>query len=212
MFRRIQSARSMNLFVTIGVSALVAAASAVAAATVTSQSIKDNTIQSRDIKNGTVRAVDIAAATRNAFATDKVPHVEVSQLGAPQSIPNAAVTSVQFDHEVEDSNAMFSLTHADRLVAPTSGLYLVEATIGFESAVAPAGSLEMYMNVMVDGVMGEQRAFTEKPAGNDFYISGVSVVRLAAGNWITIKVRQDAGSAVNIQSSYTHATMTRLGT
>jgi len=241
-----RSVRGTNLLITVVVAGLVSVGSAVAAATVTSQSIRDNSVQSRDIRNHTLLISDLATSTQNIlststsellatirahdgagsridadtidgmsstiFATDSVPHVEVARNLATQSIPNAVLTSVSFDTEVEDSHDMYSAIHPERMTAPTDGLYLVETTIAWDSAVVGANGIELYIESQSATGLVQQRAFTMKPAAGSLYTSGSTVLRLSAGQWVRIRVRQDSGASVNIdQSLYTYATMTRLG-
>lgn len=205
---RLMSSRSSHLVVTIVVAALVASASAWAAATVTSRSIQDNTIQSRDVKNGTLRAVDISAAARSTFtAIPAVPHVEVRRHAAVQSVPSAAVTAISFDTVDENHFGMFDAAQPTHLVAPSAGLYLVEAAAYWPTTSAT--SLELY--ITASNSAGTQRGFTAGPNGGSAIISGSGVVRLAAGNYVRIHVRQDSGVAAALDTNYTYATMTRIG-
>ena len=199
---------SIALVALLGV-AIVASASAWAAATVTSRTIKDNTIQSRDIKNGQVRTVDISAAARYAFTAEAVqPHVEVNVSGTPQSIASISNTPIEFDTEVEDVFGMFSVADPSKIYAPTSGLYLVAASVYWAPAISGATSMEMYIDT--NNSSSTQRGFMSGTNGSSI-ISGTSMVRLEAGQWVRILARHDAPGAVSVNTYYTSVTMTRIG-
>ncbi|MFL5846113.1 MAG: hypothetical protein ACJ762_15610 [Solirubrobacteraceae bacterium] len=146
-----------------------------------------------------------------------VPFVSVYHDGTNQPIPTSTLVSVAFDSEVEDSSSMHSIgLNNDRLIAPVAGVYEVTASISFSgSDVDGHRIVDIYRN----GSARVSRAQVE-PVGDvaeNTIVNISGIVRLAAGEYASITVFQNSGSALSVEvlssapNNLPRAQMVRIG-
>jgi hypothetical protein len=124
------------------------------------------------------------------------------------SIPSGAFTSLTFDTETSDTDSYHSTaSNTDRLTIPTTGPYMITG-----GCIIPIGTpLHRYIEVYKNGTT--RLALTSisawNDAGFDAALSISHVDQFTAGDYVTIRVFQDTGSAKN--ASLIRASIVRLG-
>jgi hypothetical protein len=113
---------------------------------------------------------------------------------ADLSIPSGAWTGLTFNSEVTDSDALHSLTaEPGRLTAPSAGTFLVGGGVTLDSASSGRRGLAVQLNGGNDLVLSVVPAVS----GGYTRLAVCTLVQLAAGDYLTLRVFQDSGAALN---------------
>lgn len=113
---------------------------------------------------------------------------------ADLSIPSGAWTGLTFNSEVTDSDALHSLTaEPGRLTAPSAGTFLVGGGVTLDSASSGRRGLAVQLNGGNDLVLSVMPAVS----GGYTRLAVCTLVQLAAGDYLTLRVYQDSGAALN---------------
>lgn len=117
------------------------------------------------------------------------------------SIPNVTETTVTFDQERFDTNALHSTSiNTGRLTAPVAGKYLIFANVVF---LANATG-ERVALVRLNGGTANIAYGNNMPGSGFASINLATVYSLAAGDYVELRVFQSSGGALTIgkQSEY----------
>lgn len=118
------------------------------------------------------------------------------QPNAGQSIPNQTTTDVTFATEQFDTDAMFNVaSSATRITIVTPGLYNVFG----QAAFAANGTGARIVSVRLNGssTVVEQRNMAVTTASVVSVVNGSGLVRLSAGDYLTLGAYQSSGGALN---------------
>jgi hypothetical protein len=141
---------------------------------------------------GTFPDPTIAPGTITPSMIGAVPAVRAVQ-HTEQSIPQNTVTSLNFDTNVFDSGGMHSTTtHTDRLVAPASGVYLITASVRWQSVGSATFVYESIGTNDTSIVVEDTKPVTP---GTSTYQSVSGVAELSAGEFATTAVMQNSSAA-----------------
>jgi hypothetical protein len=125
---------------------------------------------------------------------------------AAQSIPNAAWTTITWDTEVIDTGGMWVAGTPTKLIAAVAGIYQVSAMVSFDATTLGASrGVDVLRN---DAYLGFQALYMTQGAGRRDAALTSGLVSLTPGQWLTVQVYQDSGSAVN--TSTNSATQTAI--
>ena len=120
-------------------------------------------------------------------------------MSAALSVANTTNTAVTFNSERFDTDTMHSTSaNTDRITFTTAGTYLVGANLGW--AASTAGS--RYVDFLVNGatqIPGEAvEAYDE--AGFGTMQAPSTLYAFTAGQYVTLRVRQNSGGALNLDT------------
>jgi hypothetical protein len=145
--------------------------------------------------------------TAAIFNTKLEAPIVVSELGAVplcvlthslgQTVPNGTAQVLTWDTEIEDAGAMHSVAvNPSRITIVTPGVYAVRAHILFP--VNATGYRLVWFTVNGAGDFGHT---TILPVANDYGTAIASFeMRLAAGEWVDVRVAHDAGVTLTLPS------------
>lgn len=124
-------------------------------------------------------------------------------LSAPQSIPNAAATSIGFDTESYDTDVYHNnVVNPSRITVPSSGLYLATATITFNTNVTGIRQIEVLKNGL--GFVGMANIRSVPIAGFPLILNvSTGPIYLAAGDYLEVFVYQTSGGALSVLAGNT---------
>jgi hypothetical protein len=134
---------------------------------------------------------------------------------AKQSIPNGSTTVVAFTTEQIDKGDCWSLAVSTHLIAPRDGHYLIEANVGWENG----GDIDGTRLLQIFDHDGNTLASVSQRGSADAYVGqylGSPLVHMAAADYVTIRVYQSSGAAMNLYAASTanlhqcHASLIRL--
>lgn len=166
-------------------------------------------------------SVDVVTATGTQTLTNKVVTNVVDNTrayakatrGTAQSIPNNSSTIVDFATTVLDSRTAITTGAAWKYTVPAGhgGVYLVSATVGLDGGAVWPGELRVFKNGSLDTVLDvvASAGGTQSAAMN-----GSTLMSLAAGDYIDIRIIQITGGSVNTiaNAAYNHVEILRLVT
>ena len=139
----------------------------------------------------------ISAAPANAVATIGAAVSLTS--GSTQSVPANTTTPINFNNTLFDTGSYYSGGNPSRFTVPATGLYLVHASICWDSP----GLGERMLFICKNGNYSVQYAANVIPGGavTTGYNPACStscVMSLAAGDYIEACAYQDTGGAINV--------------
>lgn len=162
-------------------------------------------IESPNIADGAVTTPKIAD---NAVTAAKIPNqgLTSAELGmvysthvfnsTVTSIPNGAVTYVNFDSERFDTDGMHSISaDTGRITFVNTGIYAIGANIGLV-----AGTGRRIVDIMLNGTK-ELVRIDMTPSGGEFTVSPTTVYSFTAGDYIQVRIYQASGGALNTFAS-----------
>ena len=143
--------------------------------------LEASSVAAAEVANGSLGTAELSAG---------IPAVRVTNTG-DQAMSELSFNTAAFNSERYDTAAMHSTTtNNSRLTAPVDGLYLVSASVRWESD--PDGIRQLALEGDIGG--------TTTPLGSsDIPSTGLSnqnvstVVQLSAGDFVTVEVRHDSG-------------------
>ncbi len=121
----------------------------------------------------------------------------VTKTGAAQSIPNNSWTSIQWDTEVVDTNAMFAAT-SDTITINASGIYGVSSYLGFVAN----GTGRRILAIVINGVFRDLKSVISDGAVTN-HLGTTGVFSLSVGDAVTIRAWQDSGAGLNTNTNET---------
>ena len=140
-----------------------------------------------------------------------IPAVRI--VGSAPDIPNlgpAGATTVDWGtgQSYETVSTMFDPTEGTEMVAPTSGVYLATASLGFDFNATGTRSVTLAIN----GAATNPACFDRDQATSDgaTFVNASCPVRLFAGDFITVKVTQTSGGNLGF-NGFESASLTWLG-
>jgi len=114
------------------------------------------------------------------------------------SIAHDTYTALTFNSEVYDTDSIHSTgTNTGRLTCQTSGKYLIMATISFTDNAA--GTRWVYFPIGGVGAISNFTVFAANAAGTKIVAS--TIYSLSVGQYVTCKVYQSSGGALNVEYS-----------
>lgn len=117
---------------------------------------------------------------------------------AAQSVPNATWTTVLFNSEYYDTDAMHdTATNTSRITISTTGIYLLTANILFDIG----GTGNRQVDFMKNGSGFIYRGQTTNNISASFFtdVSTSTMMSLTAGDYMEVIVYQTNGAALNIR-------------
>lgn len=116
------------------------------------------------------------------------------------SISNASETRINFDTSVFDSHSAVTTGGSWVFTAPRAGLYLVAATVEYDSTTAWDQGERTYIALYKNGSKNGTLARKEFSANinNTTVMNGSIVVSLAASDTLYITTEQNSGASLNI--------------
>jgi hypothetical protein len=138
----------------------------------------------------TIRDGAVTTAKIGGTPTARVTH------NANQAIPgNAAVTVLAFNTERFDSGTLHDVAaNNTRITAPVAGIYLVTANITWEANATGAREL----NIRRNGTTNVARVVQPGDAVNTTDQEAATLVKLAAGDYVEVALRQNSGAPLNV--------------
>jgi hypothetical protein len=136
--------------------------------------------------------LDIAGKIRGSTAYS----TRVKRTTSNQAISNGSWTNVEWNGEDWDNATMHdNTTDNHRLVAPVAGVYLVTASICFDT-----NSTTNSRGIQIVNQAGTSQGygFWKASAINKTYQVYTCLVNLAATDWVAVQVYQDDGSGTSI--------------
>ncbi len=158
--------------------------------------IANGAVISPKIANGAVTAPKIAdgALGTPGFASS-IPAVSVTRASA-QAIPNATDTTLSFPSERYDTAGMHNgFVNSSRLVAPTAGIYLIDASVLWDASATGVRSVSIVKN--------GNTALGSASVGSTGFTSQVTsrVTRLQQGDSVQVRVAQNSGGSLAIDKT-----------
>ena len=112
------------------------------------------------------------------------------------SINNSTTPALTFDSERYDTAGLHSTSvNTGRLTAPVAGVYLIAATIAFDNNVTGNRQVQFEVN----GTTTIQVVNNDAETGFVF-VSIASLYRLAAGDYVQVRVNQTSGGALDVRT------------
>lgn len=156
-----------------------------------------------DPPDKTVAAAGPTAADWNTYVRDNIAALRVRPMcrvrrTTTQSIPNATWTTITWDAERYDTANMHSTSsNTDRIVAPIAGMYEIIA----HALIAISTSPDRIIGLMLNGVTEIARSRYPLQIAFAARLHVATQVYLNAGDYVTCRVYQSNGSALNLQVS-----------
>lgn len=132
--------------------------------------------------------------------TGVVPPMVIVRRAAAQSIPTTTVTSISFDTEDVDTNAMFTATSTN-ITIQTSGVYLLAGTVQVTSNITGVRDAGFQKNgTTINSAAGAFAANMQAVNGGDSVLTLSGIANLVATDIITLYIYQTSGGSLNITS------------
>jgi hypothetical protein len=121
---------------------------------------------------------------------------------AAQSIANNSITAITMDTEAVDSeNGHSTSSNTSRYVAPVAGWYLVIGQVAFAANGTGNRLVEIRINGAGAATNLAQTVILTPGAANGSALSAVSLIQLAAGDYVEVYGYQTSGGALNTAPS-----------
>lgn len=118
---------------------------------------------------------------------------------AAQSINNSALQVLYFDDELWDTDGIHdNVTNSDRLTCMTAGIYIVTASVGFDTDGTGRRMIEIYHQGR-PGYLATQH--TPAIAGVYTHLNASMICEMAVGDWVRVMVYQDSGGLLDVRSA-----------
>ena len=159
--------------------------------------IKNGAVTSIKVRDGSLTGADLAPGAVTPSRISGVPSVRAFN-SADEAIPTGAFTSLTLNSERFDATGMHRTDiDTSRITIATAGIYLVTGDVTWLNA--PGGR---ELNVRKNGTTIVARAVqAADPGANTSDQSLTTLVQLAAGDYVELVVRQNAGAPVTIAAA-----------
>jgi hypothetical protein len=151
--------------------------------------LEANSVAASEVSNGALGTAEFASGIPAAHVTHS----------ADQPFATSGFNTVAFNQERYDTAGIHStVTNNSRLTAPVDGIYLVTASVRWESSTAGVRQL---------AIEGEIGGVTTSLANSDTPATGLShqslahVIQLSAGDYVELEVRQDSGGELDLDKA-----------
>lgn len=117
---------------------------------------------------------------------------------APQAIPNALSTTLNFGTVEFDTDGMTSLSDLTRFTVKISGYYRVTCLVAFDPTKSGGTIRQVYIilnNVYEQTSVGQNPPVSGATRAAPMQVSFLGSIQ--AGSWITFQVYQDSGATIN---------------
>ena len=136
------------------------------------------------------------------------PYCRLALLAA-QAITTAANTNVVWTAEDEDTGAMHDLvTTPERVIIRQAGYYNITASIEWSNLTAPA--TDRYIGFLINGVEVHFSSITNTFILNTYHATSFLTPMLQPDDYITVQVRHQRGSSLDVLVSGTKLTVNRV--
>jgi len=119
-------------------------------------------------------------------------------------VPDNTLTLLRFDAVEFDTAGLFNPADNTRLTAPIDGIYTVSAHVSWPTV--PQGHRDLFIDANIGIVF--QRVASSVGSFAETHQSVSTIVRLSAGDYVQVEVRQTEGAAEDVQVSDHSPTLT----
>lgn len=140
---------------------------------------------------GEARSADFNSVLQNLEYLYTTPQVAV-RLTAPQSIPDATDTTIQWQSQAWDTNGMWGIAAPSKIVIPRDGVYSIICSVLW--AEADDGTKR---SAFLD-VNGARRTGIQVPSVDPTEFQLVCETNLVTGDELEVDVRQLSGAALDL--------------
>jgi hypothetical protein len=143
------------------------------------------------------------------------PPVAIYTTNAGQSIPNNAVTIVDFEDKIEDNYGMCTTGASFKCTAKRDGLYNICANIAFDGIQYTAGNasyIAFYKNNTL-AVIPEYKVI-ETTVSQTRSVGGCAIIRLSVGDYLDVRTsnnRTAGATSLSTLAAFNRINITRLG-
>lgn len=135
---------------------------------------------------------------------------------AGQSISTATDTVIDFEDKTFDSHTAVTTGAAWKFTAPIDGVYSISAVVTLASSGAWSATEGAILRVFkngADGTHGNLDAFYSTGSTTVVYLSGSTLIKLVAGDYIHLNINQNSGSSIALlnDGNYNHVSIQRIG-
>lgn len=136
-----------------------------------------------------------------------VEWIKVKKSASAQALTTGVITDITLDAELFDDWNGHSGSDA-RVDCDNDGLYLIEVQVQFQSAAAGTyRHIEIYH--ATDGIIAMNR--TTELSGGQVLLQVHTVYNMVAGHGVKIRAKHDYGSNINVDTTNTWLSITKLG-
>lgn len=161
---------------------------------VTSSKLADLSVATGKIANSAVTSAKIGAAQVTPEKLAILPVARVHNAGA-QSIPSATNTTLSFTSERFDTNAIHdNVTNPSRLTCNTNGYYHIVASVAFQANATGIRRASLLLNGVTEIAAHDSPTIG---VAYDTVVNLSTIYQLTVGQYITVRVWQDSGAALN---------------
>ena len=137
----------------------------------------------------------------------RVPIIARYNTAAGQVLANTNLTVIDFGTKIIDSHNAVATGSGWTFTAPTTGTYLVSASVLFATTTAWAngevGQLELYKGATRWSVLRRDSGLDTTTATQFKHLAGCDTVTLATGETINIRASQASGAALALHTDAT---------
>ena len=159
--------------------------------------IAPNSIGKGQIAPGGVGASELADGAVGVAALAALPGARAYR-SAPTTVPNGQAVEVPLTDAAYNQGGVWASNRPGRLTAPVAGVYLVTASVVFESDGIGARELWIVPSGVVDQPYSSSQQTASTSPGKASALSTSTIVYLEAGAGIGMAVRQNAGRDLTI--------------
>jgi hypothetical protein len=159
-------------------------------------------------------SADLPSHTHNYTQITGTPIARANTSAAP-SIANNTITVVNFDTVNVDTSSAITTGTGWRFTAPANGNYLVSAALLFAATTTWAdvevGAISLYLNGALYAHLDRKDSYGSASSVN-MHLSGVTLVPMAASDYIDVRVFQNSGAALALSNvaAYNYVVIVRV--
>jgi hypothetical protein len=170
--------------------------------------------------SGSIAYVAMTARPREATFLAAIPQPQALkyETNAGQSVANAATTIVDFEDKKFDNSGNVTIGAAWKFTATEAGIYNVSAIATMDGTATSwdegeIATLQLWKNGAIESTLGGKEAEASPAAQINVYMSGSTLVEMAVGDYIDLRVYQSTGSARNLISDadYNNVSIHKIG-
>lgn len=174
-----------------GIAPLSIATNQIQDGAVTASKLVSNAITGDRMQDGTLPASKIVPSSINVSQIGQLPQARVFSSSAI-TIPNSALTALSFTNApLNTPTSIWAAGQPTRLVAPSAGVYFLQAIVGWAAAGGTLRRLVFRRNASEYIIMSDTTpAMLWQNMSGMFY--------LAANDYVELMAYQDSGSSLNL--------------